>query len=227
MTAIILSITLGTLSATDRPAMTEGTEAVLPNTVQLETDVFSLQYSYNKSIVNIGNMLLKTGVFKNSDIHLGWSGITDNSFVLRLRKSFSFSESKRLAVIPYTVFTLRDINGFGVAIPFSFQVSDRISVASMYNVEVSKENAVFHFNTLSFGFTLIPNVSAFTEGAVKWLWTGSGYTYEALFINSGFVWNVRQWIQLDVGTYFNVLSKEYAVFIGMSFNVSLSDETNE
>ncbi len=219
MIALLVTLTGGVLAPTDRPDMTESAYAVPIGNVQVETEAVSIE-KIVKEGVSIGevvylNSLIKTGIFKNADVHFGWTGLfSHQEFVFRFRYSY-VSEGFALAVLPhvgYDYLYSQKVDYFGISFPFQADLSERFSIGSMYSYfRMGNENN--HFATLSLGFSW-DKMSLFVETALQreQTWT--------VFVNSGIAIQPVHWFQIDAGGYYNITKKALISFVGVSFAVS-------
>lgn len=228
MAPLIMAIGLSGLSPTDRPDMTESVSTVPVGNLQVETEMIGVDVGRQKKIsidnAVFLNTLIKTGLFNKVDVHLGCTGIRTSQFQLRIRYSGSFGKGAGFAIMPaFTYDVGSSTQMWSIFLPLSYQVSDLLSVAGMYNINVSSD--VSHFGSLSFSVSppFDGNISFFIETAIDVLDKATKQWY----INSGFVWQVNDGMQLDLGTYYNLYTGNIYAFLGFSIAFWLKHKSSE
>ncbi len=226
MVVLLITITSGFLSPTDRPDMTESAFSVPKQTIQIETELIATEFNLMKESSNIYNanyfnILIKTGLFSNTDIHFGWEGTGSSTTFIRLHYSYT-KQDFALGIIPFAKFNYKNdrfIQNLGLSLPINVSLGNILSIGAMYSITHYNTKQYEHFVSLSVGADLNDKIGIFLESAG---------TYDSkifnIFINSGFVVKLSRSFQLDSGLYYNVTQTTITMFVGLSYAFSIKSE---
>ncbi len=228
---------------TDRPDATESPYTVDAGHFQFETDLFKSDYSSTngaKTIENSFNVFnIKSGITNSLDIQFiaesfvytryisGNSTETRSSFntiTIRAKQNIWGNDKGKtaMAILPFVnISTGSDakITG-GLVLPYSISLPSNWGFGTQIEIDyVENQNGCgYHINSLvstTFAHHLIRNINFFAESLITGESELKSYEY---FINSGLVYDWKEYLKLDTGVYYGLKSNSSKVyFIGLSF----------
>ena len=228
---------------TDRPDATESPYTVDAGHFQFETDLFKTDRSTVGGVItketsfNVFN--LKAGLTNSLDIQFIAASFVNtkyigenspetrtsfNSVIIRAKQNLWGNDRGKtaMAVLPFVNFPTRTgakITG-GLVFPISISLSHDWSSGAQIEMdfEENQNSGGYHINLLvssTYSHRLISDFDFFVEGLMARESELKSYEY---FINSGLVFNWKEYLKLDAGVYYGLKSNSSKVyFVGLSF----------
>ncbi len=228
---------------TDRPDATESPYTLDAGHFQFETDLFKTDRSSvggvktKENSFNVFN--LKAGLTNLLDIQFIAASFVDtrfisgssqetrtsfNSITIRAKQNIWGNDRGKtaMAILPFVNFPTGSdtkITG-GLVLPISISLSYDWDFGTQIEMdfEENQNSGGYHINPLvssTFAHQLINNFDFFVEGLISGESELKSYEY---FINSGLVYNWKEYLKLDTGFYYGLKSNSSKVyFIGLSF----------
>jgi hypothetical protein len=201
----------------DRPDVTESPITVDAGHFQLEADLVKWTLDNRgkgPTTVSFMNGLYKMGLSHSWDLHVGvelYNLYQDSegktvekgygNTTIRLKHNFWGNDGgskTALGMIPYITFTKDNETIYGVGLPFSYGLSDKLDLGAQAQFDflpAGEEREVSYFQTIVLGGALIGPLDFYVEGVATF------YQQEKFYsANGGLIYNVSDNVKIDIAT---------------------------
>lgn len=222
----------------DRPDVTESPITVDAGHFQLEADLIKWTLEDRGKggrTVSFMNGLYKMGLSHSWDIHIGveaynlYQDDEGNTYekgygstTIRLKHNFWGNDGgtkTALGMIPYVSFTRDSETIFGLGIPFSYSLSEKLDLGVQAQVDFIplpfNERKMSYFQTIVIGGPLVGQLDFYLEGLATFF-----MDEHYLSANGGLIYNVSPNVKIDLAANLGlVAATPTRVYLGLSFRI--------